>query len=261
MLLAVKMTGSRRGRRSPPLQRFAGENGMDGAHGAKHVGGMNAFTWWHDAISRRGTQAAQRFLPVASSRMKTRILSWLVLGCLAGAGAWAAPLPGRTPHIDDTVHLLPPIPGDQDALEAKLAEFEARSGIKILVEFRERSPAADEDQVPGAYMRALSGREGTLQRGVLVVYFAADSDWRIWIGDELTARFAGKPGTVPQLTASGAIHEVKEALLTAASERADAGFAALKKNLPGDEMPSPDLKLRLQAEALIDGLIAKFSRK
>ena len=120
MLLAVKMTGSRRGRRSPPLQRFAGENGMDGAHGAKHVGGMNAFTWWHDAISRRGTQAAQRFLPVASSRMKTRILSWLVLGCLAGAGAWAAPLPGRTPHIDDTVHLLPPIPGDQDALEAKL---------------------------------------------------------------------------------------------------------------------------------------------
>ena len=164
MLLAVKMTGSRRGRRSPPLQRFAGENGMDGAHGAKHVGGMNAFTWWHDAISRRGTQAAQRFLPVASSRMKTRILSWLVLGCLAGAGAWAAPLPGRTPHIDDTVHLLPPIPGDQDALEAKLAEFEARSGIKILVEFRERSPAADEDKVPGAYMRALSGREGTLCR-------------------------------------------------------------------------------------------------
>lgn len=242
-------------------KRGAGENGMDGAQGAKHVGGMNAFTWWQDAISRRGKRAAQRFLPIASFRLQSRILSWLALGCLAGAGAWAAPLPGRTPHLDDTVHLLPPIPGDQDALEAKLAEFEARSGIKILVELRERSPAADEDKVPGAYMHALSGREGTLKRGVLVVYFAADSDWRIWIGDELVARFAGKPGTVSQLTTSGAIHEVKEALVNAANERADAGFAALKKNLPGDEMPSPDLKLRLQTEALIDALIAKFSRK
>ena len=66
---------------------------------------------------------------------------------------------------------------------------------------------------------------------------------------------------MPQLTASGAIHDVKEALLTAANERADAGFAALKKNLPGDEMPRPDLKLRLQTEALIDALIAKFSGK
>ena len=234
---------------------------MDGAHGAKHGGGMNAFTWWHDAISRRGTRAAQRFHRVAPFRIQTRIISWLVLGCLACAGAWAAPLPGRTPHIDDTVHLLPPIPGDQDTLEAKMAEFEARTGIKILVEFRERSPAPEEDKVPGAFMSALAAREGTLRHGILVVYFAADLDWRIWIGNDLAPRFAGKPGTVPQLTASGAIHDVKEALLTAANERADAGFAALKKNLPGDEMPSPDLKLRLQTEALIDALIAKFSGK
>lgn len=186
---------------------------------------------------------------------------WLVLGCLVGVTALAAPPPGRTPHIDDTTHLLPPIPGDQDALEAKLADFEARSGIKILVEFRERSPSAEEDKVPGVYMRTLAAREGTLQHGVLVVYFLPDTDWRIWVGDELASRFAGKPGTVKQLTASGAIHEVKEALLAAAADRADAGFLTVKKSLPGDEMPGADIKLRLQTEAIIDGLIAKFSAK
>lgn len=191
--------------------------------------------------------------------MKSRLPVWLMLGCLAVTPALAVPPPGRTPHIDDTVHLLPQIPGDQEMLEAKLAEFEQRSGIKILLEFRERSPGTEEDKIPGAFMRALSAREGTGQHGVLLVYFAADFDWRVWVSDDLAPRFAGKPGTVQQLTKSGAIHNVKEAILAAANERAEAGFAALKKNLPGDEQPPPDLKLRLQTEALLDGLIKWFS--
>jgi len=193
--------------------------------------------------------------------MKRLLPIWLILGGLTVASALAAPPPGRTPHIDDTVHLLPPIPGDLDRLEAKLADFESRSGIRLLLEFRERSPSTEEDNVPGAYMRALSAREGTRKNGVLVVYFAGENDWRIWIGDELTARFAGKPGTVKQLTTSGAIHDAKEALLMAAHERSLAGLAELQKALPGDEPPPQDLKLRLQTEALIDALIMKFSAK
>jgi hypothetical protein len=193
--------------------------------------------------------------------MKNWFSLCLVLGTLTTASVVAAPPPGRTPHIDDTARLLPPIPGDQDRLEAKLAEFEQRSGIRILLEFRDRAPAPEEDNVPGAYMRALAAREGTAQRGVLVVYFAGDNDWRIWIGSELTPRFAGKPGTEKQLTASGAIHDAKEALLAAAHERSEAGLAQLQKSLPGDEQPAQDLKLRLQTEALLDALITKFSGK
>jgi hypothetical protein len=193
--------------------------------------------------------------------MKTRMQGWLILGCLAGATALAADPARRLAHIDDMAQELPPIPGDLATLEDKLAAFERTSGIKILVEFHEHSPPAADDQVPGAYMRALSGRLGTLQRGVLVVYFAEESDWRVWIGDELTSRFVGKPGTVKQLTASGAIHDVKEALLTAAHEKAEAAFTALQKSMPGDAMPSQDLKLRLQTEALLDALMAKFSLK
>jgi hypothetical protein len=193
--------------------------------------------------------------------MKRRFSFWLLLGCLAGAGGLAAAPAGRTPHIDDTVQLLPPIPGDQDALEAKLADFEQATGIKILVEFREHAPGAEEDKVPGAYMSRLAGQLGTLKHGVLVVYFGEDTDWRVWIGDELIPQFTGKPGTVKQLTANGTIHDVKDALLTAAHEKAEAGYVALQKSLPGDELPSADQKVRLQLGALLDALIAKLGPK
>jgi len=188
-----------------------------------------------------------------------RFFIWLSVLWLSASLTALAAAADRTAHIDNTTHLLPPIPGDLEVLEAKLADFERRSGFRILVEFHERSPSTREDEVPGAYMHTLAGRLGVAQHGVLLAYFAEESDWRLWIGDDLTPHFAGKPGTVKALTASGAIHDAKEAMMTAARDRAEAGFAALQKSLPGGELPSPDLKLRLQTEALIDALIAKLS--
>lgn len=193
--------------------------------------------------------------------MKARFQTWLAVGCLAGASALAAAAPNRTAHIDDTAHLLPPIPGDLDVLEGRLADFESRTGIKILVEFHERSPSANEDKVPGAYMRTLSARLGVREHGVLLVYFGEDGDWRVWIGDDLTARFAGKPGTVKQLTASGAIHDVKEAMLESIRAKADVALATLQKNLPGDELPSQAERARVQLDALLEALMAKFAPK
>lgn len=192
--------------------------------------------------------------------MRTWLQGWLMVGCCACASLGAAP-PNRTAHLDDTAHVLPPIPGDLDVLEDRLAEFERTSGIKILVEFHEHSPTPEQDKVPGAYMRMLSGRLGVRQQGVLVVYFAEDSDWRVWIGDDLTARFVGKPGTVKQLTASGAIHDVKEAILAAARSKADAAVAALQKSLAGDESPSGAERARIQLDAVLEALMAKFGAK
>ena len=168
---------------------------------------------------------------------------------------------GQTAHLDDPAHLLPPQLGDMNVLEGKLADFERRSGIRILVQFHAKSPSADEDEVPGAYMHTLATRLGVAQRGALLVYFADDPDWRIWIGDELTPAFAGKSGTVKELTDSKAIHDVKEALLASARAQADAAFAALQKSAPANQPPTPAQHLRLQTEALIDALIAKLGAK
>ncbi|MEO6875804.1 MAG: hypothetical protein ABI222_13380, partial [Opitutaceae bacterium] len=156
--------------------------------------------------------------------------SWLARVILAGAllaGPASAALP-IVSHVNDPAGLLATERGAVIDLEAKLATFESEHGIRILVQFHPKSPSAEEDRVPGAYMSALSAQLGTLQHGVRVVYFADDSDWRIWVGNDLTATFAGKPGTVKELTASGAIHDVKEAMLTSAHTKAEAGFAALQ---------------------------------
>ena len=167
----------------------------------------------------------------------------------------------KTAHIDDTIQQLPQGTGDIDALEAKLADLESRSGIKVLMEFHQRSPTSEEDKVAGAYMREMSARLGVRQHGVLVVYFADDPDWRVWIGDDLTPRFVGKPGTVKELTASGAIHNAKEAMLAAARAQADADLAELQKKLSGDEQLPPAQRVRAQANGLIDALIAKLGPK
>ncbi len=189
--------------------------------------------------------------------MKPRALSWLALGLCIGLLAKAA---GEAPaRVDDPGHLLPS--GEAGKIAARLEDFERGSGIRVLVQFHAKSPPEAEDKVPGAYMSALAGQLGTRPHGVLVVYFADDPDWRVWIGDELTSRFAGKPGTVRELTASGAIHAVKEVMLDSAHAKAEAAFSALQKSAPVTVPPTPAQHLQLQTEALLDALLAKFSGK
>ena len=166
----------------------------------------------------------------------------------------------QIPHLADPGKLLPADPIWTKATDAKLSAFERTTGVRILVEFHLKSPPAEEDKVPGAYMSALSRKLGTLQHGVLVVYFADDPDWRVWIGDDLTSAFVGKPGTVKELTTSGAIHDVKDAMLTGARAKADTAFAALQKSAPAGQPPAAAQQLALQTDALLDALLAKFGK-
>jgi hypothetical protein len=183
----------------------------------------------------------------------------LLAGCIGLAELTAAEAPAA--QVDDPAALLAPDPAAAKELGARLAAYEHSSGIRMIVQFHAKSPPAEEDKVAGAYMRALSARLGTLQHGVLVVYFADDPDWRVWIGDDLAPAFAGKPGTVKELTASGAIHDVKEALLTNAKAKADAAFGALRQAAPADRPPTPAQYLRLQTDALLEALMAKLGPK
>ena len=184
--------------------------------------------------------------------MKFRFLRLALLVMMTGAPALrAAP---AALHLDDPGQLLPADPRWLRQMEDRLGAYEAGSGIKLLVLFHAKSPAAGEDQVPGAYMHELATRLGVNRSGVLAVYFADEDEWRIWLGDELTPRFVGRPGTVEELTKSGAIHEVKEALLTAIQ----ATVAAAGRKTSPKVQPDPGLHRRQQAEAMVAGLIAKL---
>jgi hypothetical protein len=174
----------------------------------------------------------------------------LLLVCLPVAAAAA-------PHVDDEGGLLPAGSPWAQGLESKLVAFERTAGIRMLIRLQLKSPTAEEDKVPGAYMRDLATRLGVSRDGVLVVFFADDPDWRVWIGDELTPRFMGRAGTAEEFTASGAMHEAKEAMLKECLDQAEGTLAWLKRAAP-KQTPPAGLKIVLQADALADDLIRRL---
>jgi len=193
--------------------------------------------------------------------MYERTLRLLALAMLLAAGGAAAA--GATPNRGSQI-----VDENRDAtadadwasrLKAKLADFEQASGIRVLVEFHAKSPPADEDQHPGDYMRALSAKLGVIGHGVLMVHFADDPDWRVWVGDDLTPKFVGKAGTAEGFTASGAMHNAKEAYLDAAMANAGAAYSALEGAKPDPKAAASGLLLRLQTDALVAGLRAKLA--
>ena len=175
----------------------------------------------------------------------TAFLSLLLLGSVLRATE-------SVPSLDDPGKLLPADAAWTRRLEVRLADFERTTGTKIVLRMHPKSPSAEEDNEPGAYMRGLATKLGVIGRGVLVVYFADDPDWRVWIGDKLAPAFVGRTGTAQEFTESGAMHEAKEAFLSTAFTKADATFAALP-------MGTPAQRLACRADALVDGLIDRLT--
>jgi cyclophilin family peptidyl-prolyl cis-trans isomerase len=169
--------------------------------------------------------------------------------------------PGPTAHCDDPVALLPTDPPRAKNFNHKLANFERVTGVRIVTRFFAKSPPADQDKVPGAWMRALAEKLGTAKRGALVAYFADEDDWRVWVGDESTSAFLGRTATAPDLVAEGAFHAAKEAFLAATRAAGDAEFAKQKQAAPSDKQPPAAQRLKLQADAVLDGLIFKLEPK
>ena len=172
--------------------------------------------------------------------------------------ASAKPAPGAAAHFDDPDGILPVEPPRAKNFNYKLANLERSTGLRIVARMRAKSPTEAEDAQPGAFMRALATQLATAERGALAVYFADEDDWRVWVGDELTSRFAGRAGTAQELTASGAMHEAKEAFLKAAVAAGDADYERQKKSLPPDRQPPPAQRIKLQTDAILDGLIIKL---
>ena len=78
----------------------------------------------------------------------------------------------------------------------------------------------------------------------------------------LVGRFAGRTGTAAELTADGSMHEAKEAFLTAAKARATEELAEQVRAAaakPGTPAPPPGQRVKLQADAILDGLIRRLA--
>lgn len=169
--------------------------------------------------------------------------------------------PGPAAHFDDESHLLPTEPPRARNFNFKLANVERATGVRIVARMFAKSPSAAEDAQPGAFMRALATKLGTAQRGALAVYFADENDWRVWLGDQSAAAFVGRAGTAAEFTESGLMHEVKEAFLQRAQATGDADFFPQQRAAPPEKQPAPNQRLKLQTDAILDGLISKLEPK
>ena len=187
--------------------------------------------------------------------------AWRALN--AAAKAYAGPAePGPTAFCHDPDGVLPAEPPRARAFNHKLANVERTLGLRIAARFRARSPTPAEDAAPGSFMRGLAEQLGTARDGALAVYFADDDEWRVWVGDALVGRFAGRTGTAAELTADGSMHEAKEAFLAAAKARATEELAEQVRAAaakPGTPAPPPGQRVKLQADAILDGLIRRLA--
>lgn len=170
----------------------------------------------------------------------------------------AAKEPGPDTAFFDEPGLLPTEPPRAKAFNAKLANVERATGLRIVARIRAKSPSKEEDAEPGVFMKTWSKRLGLADHGVLAVYFADEGDWRVWVGDVLTPRFVGRDGTAAEFTRSGAMHEAKEALLQAAEKDRDEAFARQQRTSPPDRQPTPGQKIKLHTDAVLDRLIMRL---
>ena len=167
--------------------------------------------------------------------------------------------PGPAAHFDDPDKLIPTEPPRAKNFNYKLANFERATGVKIIVRLLAKTPA-DERKL-SAHARDLAQKLGAAKAGA-VAYYAADRDeGAIWIGDDSVRAFLGAGVPVPDLGQSGSLHEPKTAFFHAAKAKGDADYEKQKASAPADRQPPPAQRLKLQVDAVIDGLISKLEPK
>ncbi|SDS01245.1 peptidylprolyl isomerase [Opitutus sp. GAS368] len=176
--------------------------------------------------------------------------------------------PGLAAHFDDPSQLLPhPMESQPDVppraknFNFKLANFERATGVRVVGRLFAKSPAAAEDAVPGAYMHALARKLGVDKHGALAAYFADEKDWRVWLSDAAADTFLGHHATAADLAPEGPLHVIKTAFIDAAVAEGDAAFARQQQAAPADQQPPPAQHLKLQTDAILDGLILKLEPK
>ena len=166
--------------------------------------------------------------------------------------------PGPAAHFADPDKLLPVDPPRAQNFNYKLANLERFTGVKIVARMFSQSPTAEEDKVPGAYMRALAEKLGVAQSGVLAAYFADEKDWRVWIGDDLTATFLGRPATPADLADGAALHEAKEAFFAAATKQAAVYTVQARASRGPDRPLLPADLVKYSTDAILDALLLRF---
>jgi hypothetical protein len=188
------------------------------------------------------------------------VFGFALLRFSGAAEPGAQPARGAERHFEDLARLLPAEPR-AEAFDRKLTDLEHATGLRLVGRLFAKSPSAEEDAKAGAYMQALAQKLGTSKRGAFFAYFADEDDWRVWIGDESTSTFLGRPATSADLVEDGAFHAAKEAFLKQVHAKGEAEIAREKSRQAAGRVLPPGTAVGLQTAAMIDGLIDRLGGK
>jgi cyclophilin family peptidyl-prolyl cis-trans isomerase len=208
---------------------------------------------------QRGDKMTVKILRVGAAAKGFRADADTFAALTAKARAYtAAKEPGPTAHFDDPGRLLPLDPPRALAFNFKLANFERATGVKIIARLLAESPPDTDGRKLNAYTGKLAETLGVAKSGALALYLADRDEWKLWIGDDSAAGFMGRAGTVKDFMPDGAFHEAKQAFLKAARAQGDADFGLQQKTAGASQPPPPGQGLKLQTDAVLDGLIFKL---
>jgi cyclophilin family peptidyl-prolyl cis-trans isomerase len=165
--------------------------------------------------------------------------------------------PGSDAPFDDPDTVLPTnIPRAAD-FNFKLANFERFTSTKLAARVLAKAPAGNIND----YLKAMAKKLGTDKQGAFAVYIADGDEWHLWIGDDSLAAFLGAPAPTDSAQLKTVLHAAKQAFIADARKNADVAIAwAQAHPNPANPLTSAQ-KIKLQVDAVLDGLIFKIEPK
>ena len=168
--------------------------------------------------------------------------------------------PGPNAPFDDPDKILPLEWDRAKQFNFKLVNFHRFRGIKLAARLYANHPPAAAGEKLEAWLQAESMRLGVDQRGALAVYFADADKFHVRIGAVSMDHFLATTPTGEKCPPALSIDEALGALFKAADEGAAKTIATLQARLTPDDPMTEQRKIKLQADALIDGLIFKLEK-
>lgn len=165
--------------------------------------------------------------------------------------------PGPDAPFDDPDHILPTNIPRALAFNFKLVNFERFTGRKLAARVLAKAPEGSMED----YLETMSQKLGTDKQGAFAVYLADKDEWQLRIGDDSLAAFLGTtpPADVAQLRM--VLNEAKLNFLADAHKNADTAIAWSEAHPIAGNPLTPAQRIKLQVDAVLDGMILKIEPK
>ena len=168
---------------------------------------------------------------------------------------------GPDAPFDDPDKILPKEWDRAKHFNFKLVNFQRFTGIRLAARVYAKPPAAAEGGPLDAWLAREAARLGVAQRGALAIYFASTDAWHVRIGAESAVHFLQSGPNGEKAPPATSVATAVDDLLTAAHARSAEMIAAMIKRLAPEDPITDGRRIKLKADAVLDGLIFKLENR